>query len=196
MERVQGPESRWAWVEVNLAALRRNTSAFRRLLGRGVEMMCVVKADAYGHGAVPCIKTMHAAGASQFAVATVREGVALRERAHDEALGRPGDVADEDERVAPVPDGGVEGRVLRGKVHDLGAQAPPDVLVDHGARVVLEADRSEHGIVREVVEREDVLAGKRVARGDEHVGGDGAERAARHVVRLERPHGDEGVLAP
>ncbi|MDO4428439.1 MAG: alanine racemase [Atopobiaceae bacterium] len=79
MERVQGPESRWAWVEVNLAALRRNTSAFRRLLGRGVEMMCVVKADAYGHGAVPCIKTMHAAGASQFAVATVREGVALRE---------------------------------------------------------------------------------------------------------------------
>ena len=42
-------------------------------------MMCVVKADAYGHGAVPCIKTMHAAGASQFAVATVREGVALRE---------------------------------------------------------------------------------------------------------------------
>ena len=79
MERVQGPESRWAWVEVNLAALRRNTSAFRRLLGRGVEMMCVVKADAYGHGAVPCIKTMHDAGASQFAVATVREGVALRE---------------------------------------------------------------------------------------------------------------------
>ena len=79
MERVQGPESRWAWVEVNLAALRRNTSAFRRLLGRGVEMMCVVKADAYGHGAVSCIKTMHAAGASQFAVATVREGVALRE---------------------------------------------------------------------------------------------------------------------
>lgn len=79
MERVQGPESRWAWVEVNLAALRRNTSAFRRLLGRGVEMMCVVKADAYGHGAVPCAKTMHAAGATQFAVATVAEGVALRQ---------------------------------------------------------------------------------------------------------------------
>ena len=41
--------------------------------------MCVVKADAYGHGAVPCMKVMHAAGASQFAVATVSEGVALRE---------------------------------------------------------------------------------------------------------------------
>ena len=79
MERFQGPESRWSWVEVNLAALRRNTTAFRRRLERGVQLMCVVKADAYGHGAVPCMKVMHAAGASQFAVATVSEGVALRE---------------------------------------------------------------------------------------------------------------------
>ena len=79
MEGVRGPESRWSWVEVNLAALRRNTAAFKKRLGRCVQMMCVVKADAYGHGAVPCAKTMHAAGASQFAVATVCEGVALRE---------------------------------------------------------------------------------------------------------------------
>ena len=79
MERVQGPQSRWSWVEVNLAALRRNTSAFKRQLERGVQLMCVVKADAYGHGAVPCAKVMHSAGASQFAVATVAEGVALRE---------------------------------------------------------------------------------------------------------------------
>ena len=79
MNKVVSPESRWAWVEVNLAALRRNTAAFKRQLERGVQMMCVVKADAYGHGAVPCVKTMHAAGASQFAVATVAEGVALRE---------------------------------------------------------------------------------------------------------------------
>lgn len=79
MEKVVSPDSRWSWVEVNLAALRRNTQAFRRMLSRDVQMMCVVKADAYGHGAVPCAKTMHAAGANQFAVATVREGVALRE---------------------------------------------------------------------------------------------------------------------
>ena len=76
---VKSPDTRWSWVEVNLAALRRNVTAFRRLLGRGTQMMCVVKADAYGHGAVPCARTMHATGANQFAVATVREGVALRE---------------------------------------------------------------------------------------------------------------------
>ena len=79
MERSMSPETRWSWIEVNLAALRRNTTAFKRQLARGVEMMCVIKADAYGHGAVPCAKTMRAAGATQFAVATVKEGVALRE---------------------------------------------------------------------------------------------------------------------
>ncbi len=77
--RIASPSTRWSWVEVNLGALRRNTAAFRRQLGRSVKMMCVIKADAYGHGAVPCAKAMHAAGADQFAVATVNEGVALRE---------------------------------------------------------------------------------------------------------------------
>lgn len=79
MDKVVSPANRWSWVEVNLAALRRNTTAFRHQLTRGTQLMCVVKADAYGHGAVPCVKTMHSAGASQFAVATVDEGVALRE---------------------------------------------------------------------------------------------------------------------
>ena len=79
MSRARSPQNRWAWVEVDLGAIRRNTAAFRKRIGFGVKMMCVVKADAYGHGAVPCVKTMHAAGADQFAVATVDEGIALRE---------------------------------------------------------------------------------------------------------------------
>ena len=53
VERAQGPESRWSWVEVNLAALRRNVTAFKRQLERGVQLMCVVKADAYGHDHAP-----------------------------------------------------------------------------------------------------------------------------------------------
>ena len=73
------PDDRWAWVEIDLSALRRNTTAFKRRLSRGVKMMCVVKADAYGHGAVRCVNAMHTAGADQFAVATVAEGVALRD---------------------------------------------------------------------------------------------------------------------
>ncbi|MDO4807840.1 MAG: alanine racemase [Coriobacteriales bacterium] len=73
------PEDRWAWVEINLDALRQNTAALKRLMDRDTLMMCVVKADAYGHGAVRCAKAMLRAGADQFAVATVAEGVELRE---------------------------------------------------------------------------------------------------------------------
>lgn len=73
------PATRWAWVEIDQGALRRNTRAFKNLLGYGKRLCCVVKADAYGHGAAQCAKIMHATGADMFAVATVSEGVQLRE---------------------------------------------------------------------------------------------------------------------
>ncbi len=73
------PATRWAWIEIDQGALRRNTRAFKNLLGPRQRLCCVVKADAYGHGAVECAKIMYATGADMFAVATVREGVALRE---------------------------------------------------------------------------------------------------------------------
>lgn len=72
------PETRWAWVEIDQGALRRNTRAFKNLLGPRQRLCCVVKADAYGHGAVPCAKIMHATGTDMFAVSTVMEGVELR----------------------------------------------------------------------------------------------------------------------
>ena len=49
------------------------------MMDRDAQMMCVVKADAYGHGAVRCARAMRRSGADQFAVATVAEGVELRE---------------------------------------------------------------------------------------------------------------------
>lgn len=72
------PVDRWAWVEIDLNAVRKNTRALKGLLKRGTKLMCAVKADAYGHGAVECTKAMKSAGADQFAVATVAEGVELR----------------------------------------------------------------------------------------------------------------------
>ena len=72
------PETRWAWVEVNLDAVRRNTRAFKDCT-KGSTLFCaVVKANAYGHGAVRVARECKAAGADMFAVATVDEGVALR----------------------------------------------------------------------------------------------------------------------
>ena len=79
MPRIEGPQDRWAWVEIDLNAIKKNTRAIKGLLRRGTKLMCAVKADGYGHGAIECTKAMHAAGADQFAVATVAEGVELRE---------------------------------------------------------------------------------------------------------------------
>lgn len=78
MSQLKQPATRWSWVEIDQGALRRNTRAFKNLLGPRQRLCCVVKADAYGHGAATCAKIMHAAGADMFAVATVNEGVELR----------------------------------------------------------------------------------------------------------------------
>lgn len=71
--------TRWSWVEIDRGALRRNTRAYKNLLNPRQRLCCVVKADAYGHGAVECAKIMYSAGADMFAVATVNEGVGLRQ---------------------------------------------------------------------------------------------------------------------
>lgn len=72
-------DQRWAWLEVDLAAIRHNVAETRRYLEPRTRLMAVVAADAYGHGAVECSKAMLAAGVDRLAVATVAEGVALRE---------------------------------------------------------------------------------------------------------------------
>ena len=79
MPQSKQPETRWAWVEIDRGALRKNVRAFKRLLRGRERMCCVVKADAYGHGAAECCQIMQQAGADMFAVATVLEGVKLRE---------------------------------------------------------------------------------------------------------------------
>lgn len=66
------------YAEVNLAAIRANCRAVKSRLAPGVRLMAVVKADAYGHGAVPAAQALQEAGADAFGVALVEEGVALR----------------------------------------------------------------------------------------------------------------------
>ncbi len=68
-----------AWVEVDLAATERNTRQLLRLLRPGTALMAVVKADAYGHGAVGVSQAVLRAGATCLGVATIPEGVQLRE---------------------------------------------------------------------------------------------------------------------
>ena len=67
-----------AWVEIDLAALRHNVQQLRGVLPAFTQLMAVVKADAYGHGAVTVAQTVLQAGAAWLGVATVPEGIELR----------------------------------------------------------------------------------------------------------------------
>lgn len=67
-----------AWIELDRGALRRNVSALRALLPEGCALMAVVKADAYGHGAVLIARELNALGVKSFCVASVMEGAELR----------------------------------------------------------------------------------------------------------------------
>ncbi|HYN88980.1 MAG TPA: alanine racemase [Ardenticatenaceae bacterium] len=67
------------WLEVSLDAIRHNVRLLCSLLAPGVELAAVVKANAYGHGALPVARAALRAGASRLAVARPDEGLALRE---------------------------------------------------------------------------------------------------------------------
>jgi alanine racemase len=67
------------WVEVSRAQIAANYQAVRKVVGAGVEVMPVVKADAYRHGAIEVSRTLEQQGANWLAVSSTDEGVSLRD---------------------------------------------------------------------------------------------------------------------
>lgn len=67
-----------AWATVNLSALRSNYALLKKQLPANTGMMAMVKADAYGHGAVEVSRVLEKLGIAALGVATVEEGVELR----------------------------------------------------------------------------------------------------------------------
>ena len=70
---------RFAHVEISLDAIAHNVRTLKARTSAGTRFMAVVKADGYGHGAVPVARTCLGAGADRLGVATVQEAVTLRE---------------------------------------------------------------------------------------------------------------------
>ena len=66
------------WAEINLDNLAFNFHSVKKFVGSETKYMAVVKADAYGHGAVECARRLEAEGADWFGVALPEEGVELR----------------------------------------------------------------------------------------------------------------------
>ena len=71
--------SRAAWVEIDLGAIAHNYKEIRKHMQPGAKLCAVVKADAYGHGAIAVARKAIAAGAEYLAVATISEAMKLRE---------------------------------------------------------------------------------------------------------------------
>ncbi|MGH9753492.1 MAG: alanine racemase, partial [Blastocatellia bacterium] len=71
-------QRRPTWAEISLSALKHNYLTIRNHLTAPAQLMAVVKANAYGHGAVECARALEAAGADWFGVALVEEGIELR----------------------------------------------------------------------------------------------------------------------
>jgi alanine racemase len=75
-----------ALARVNVAAIERNVARLRHAVGGGTQLCAVVKADGYGHGAIPSARAAIAGGASWLAVATAREAAELRAAGVGEAI--------------------------------------------------------------------------------------------------------------
>ena len=71
--------TRPTWAEVSLTTLRQNFRTVQKHVGASVTVCAVVKADAYGHGAVECSRALEAEGAQWLGVTSLDEAIPLRE---------------------------------------------------------------------------------------------------------------------
>jgi alanine racemase len=71
--------TRPTWAEVSLTALRQNFRTVQKHVGANVTVCAVVKADAYGHGAVECSRALEGEGAKWLGVTSLDEAIPLRE---------------------------------------------------------------------------------------------------------------------
>lgn len=76
--RPEGVASVLAWVEVDLDVISANVRRLKAYVTPGVKVMAVVKSDAYGYGMIPVAKAALSGGADWLAVASVDEGITLR----------------------------------------------------------------------------------------------------------------------
>ena len=72
------PDGRPTWAEVDVAAFRRNVDAVSRMLPERSRLVAVLKANAYGHGAVELARACHPDRVAMIATALLEESLALR----------------------------------------------------------------------------------------------------------------------
>ena len=87
------------WAQVDLDALDHNIREIRNAIDPRAKLMCVIKADGYGHGAVPLAKESQAMGADWFAVSNLEEAQELRDAGIEKPILILGFTPDSDARL-------------------------------------------------------------------------------------------------
>jgi alanine racemase len=188
---------------VHLGAIRANFAAARKLAGAR-EVIAVVKADAYGHGAVPVARTLVSAGCRRLAVANLSEAAVLREAGVAlPILVLAGVTAEAEEALAlgvtPVVHHGGQLEAAARAARARGRRWPVQVEVDTGMRRMGVAPE-EAAALLEAVAREPALQLEGVythfARADETDLGPSLEQLSifRGVLREARSRGVEPGL--
>lgn len=124
-------------LEIDLDAICSNYRALRAAAG-GSPALAVVKADAYGHGAVPVARALRAAGADMFAVALIEEGIELREAGIEApilmlgATDGPGALAAAEYGITEVVFARDALLALEGAAKSLGVHAKAHLKIDTG----------------------------------------------------------------
>ncbi len=138
------------------SAIRDNFALVRRRAAPA-DVVAVVKADAYGHGAAPFCETLAAAGCRRFAVLSVAEAAALREAGRPEWILVLGGVHDAGEAahaarlgVVPVVHGEACVERLSAAARERGAPLPVHVEIDTGMRRMGVRDEAAHALLRRV----------------------------------------------
>ncbi len=131
-------ELRDTCIQVDLAAIGGNMDAIREMVGPGVAVMPVIKANGYGHGAVEIAPTLLAHGACYLAVATLTEALELRAAYPDAPLFILGHTPDRllpivvRERITQTVFTAAQGKLLDAAAAELGVRAKVHLKVDTG----------------------------------------------------------------
>lgn len=138
---------RSAWAEINLINLEYNLRNIRAKAGRDKKIIAVVKADAYGHGAVEVAEVLRKSGVDCFAVSSLEEAITLREAGIKEEIvifclvpGICADVVIEYDLI-PVISSCESAKAFSDAAEDTGKTATGFIAVDTGmGRIGLLAD--------------------------------------------------------
>ncbi len=128
-----------AWVEVSSSAIEANARALKRHLEPSCELMAVVKADGYGHGAETVAKASLRGGATSLGVATLQEGIELRQAGLDEPVLVLGHLSQPEDlraclqwRLMPTLSNMREALLCQNLAHGSGRHFPVQLKLDTG----------------------------------------------------------------